>query len=61
MSTPMKNSGEIRFEDRFPPEVFAPCDDVTPEAVKFLRDKAEKSANVRKWKLVDGFGLSKSI
>ncbi|MEN9895671.1 MAG: hypothetical protein RIR97_1523 [Pseudomonadota bacterium] len=55
------NNGTDGSDNRFPAEVYAPCDDVTATAVSELREKAKPSIEGKKWKLVDGFGLSQSF
>ena len=40
--------------NRFPPEVFEPHDDVTPEAVALLRERTKDDLAGRKWKHIGG-------
>jgi len=43
---------------RYPPEAYNYNDDVTPEAVDFMRKKAAKVMATDEWEVVDGFGLA---
>lgn len=52
---------EERAADRFPPEVYDAHDDVTPEAVKFMRERAKVHLAGKTWKKIDGVGQRKTI
>ncbi|WP_375588894.1 hypothetical protein ABWH89_18105 [Hoeflea alexandrii] len=52
---PTKNHGDA---PRFPPEAYEYSDDVTPNAVKTMREAANKSLAEDEWEIVDGFGLA---
>jgi hypothetical protein len=43
---------------RFPPEAYEYDDDVTPEAVDMVRQKAAKLVEAEHWEVVDGFGAN---
>ena len=43
-------------ERRYPPEAYTYDDDVTPEAVAAMREKASKVLAADEWEVVDGFG-----
>lgn len=43
---------------RFPPESYLYDDDVTPEAVEIMRQKAAKTIESQEWEVVDGFAYS---
>lgn len=43
---------------RFPPEAYEYDDDVTPEAVDAIRQKAAKLVEAEQWEVVDGFGAN---
>lgn len=64
MSAPMRRAEshiDARDANRFSPEVYEAHDDVTPEAVEFMRERAAEKVNSSEWEIVDGFGLSKSF
>lgn len=52
---PTKNQGDA---PRFPQEAYEYNDDVTPNAVKKMREAANKSLSEDEWEIVDGFGLA---
>jgi hypothetical protein len=63
MSALLKDDTRIEksMMDRYPPEVFKAHDDVTPEAVKIMRDRADLKLANKKWKKIDGVGQRKSF
>lgn len=62
MLTPMRKTRvsdtSSNGERRFPPEAYAYDDDVAPEAVEEMRERAAKAVGADDWEVVDGFGLS---
>lgn len=62
MSTPMRKpraaDTSSNGDRRFPPEAYCYDDDVTPEAVEEVRQRAAKAVDADDWEVVDGFGLS---
>lgn len=64
MAAPMRKtaapSAPSNGGGRFPPEAYRYDDDVTPEAVNLLRQKAAKAmGDSDDWEVVDGFGLAR--
>lgn len=64
MAAPMRNARPNRAaassagdDRRFPPEAYDFADDVTPEAVEEMRQKAKSAIDADEWEIVDGFGL----
>uniref|UniRef100_A0A7C1NVF2 Uncharacterized protein n=1 Tax=Agrobacterium albertimagni TaxID=147266 RepID=A0A7C1NVF2_9HYPH len=47
---------DVRPVNRFPAEVYNAHDDVTPEAVRVIRERADERLAGKKWKKIDGVG-----
>ena len=45
---------------KFPPEAYEYHDDVTPEAVERVREKAKAALGDGEWEVIDGFGREPS-
>lgn len=61
MGIAMRKSAQQRMsndERRFPAEAYALMDDVTPEGVQEMREKAASTIDAEEWEVVDGFGLT---
>lgn len=63
MAMPMRktkasSSASFNGDRRFPAEAYDYADDVTPEAVQQIREKASKVIDAEEWEVVDGFGLA---
>jgi hypothetical protein len=62
MGAPMRKNVDVSTssngERRYPPESYVYEDDVTPEAVDFMRKKAAKVIDAQEWEVVDGFKYS---
>lgn len=52
---------ESRPVHRFPPEVYLAHDDVTPEAVAKMRERAQQKLASKSWKKIDGVGKRAAI
>ena len=63
MSALMKDETRLdtRPVHRFPPEVYNAHDDVTPEAVEQMRDRAKEQLTSKKWTKIDGVGKRAAI
>ena len=57
MSTPPNPSPTGSRDRRFPPEAFQAQDDVTPEAVEFMRRRAAGKIEGRDWRSISGLGI----
>lgn len=55
VDTSAPSNGDDR---RFPPESYLYEDDVTPEAVDFMRKRAAKTMDAQEWEVMDGFEYS---
>lgn len=63
MAAPMRKTADTSASSsnggrHFPPESYAYDDDVTPEAVEAMRQRAAKTIDAQEWEVVDGFKYS---